>query len=136
MTQRKRTALIVANNREEAQLLVGAFTKAGHNGILHALADTTEAKRYLRGEGPFADRTKYPFPSLVILDDANGWGLMEWMRKEPDFMTVHAMILSRLRDLPNETRARELGAAFESHPQSAAEYAALAARIAEFWLLG
>ena len=134
MSSPKRTALIVADDALAG--LVKAFAKAGYDGAYRAVQTTTEAKQYLRGEGQFADRTTYHLPCLVILSDGKGWEIVEWLRKEPEFMTTYAMVLGTSRDLASETRARDLGVAFESRPQTPAEYDALAARIGEFWLLG
>src|SRR3982750_4867819 len=49
-------------------LLKRAFNKANVKADLHFVEDGEETLLYLKGEGKFADRKKYPFPDLLLLD--------------------------------------------------------------------
>ena len=49
--------------------------------------DGEEVISYLKGEGIYADREKYPFPILLLLDlkmpKINGFQVLEWLHTRP-----------------------------------------------------
>ena len=56
------------DDRLEGDLFVRALRKSGFENEVHVFTNTDEAKCYLRGDGQFANRARFPVPSLVILD--------------------------------------------------------------------
>jgi len=141
MTGREGTILIIDDDSAEAELIVRAFRKSGFDNPMHAVTDGDEAKKYLRGEGQYLDRKRFPFPRLVLLDHrmpgTSGWEVLQWFRKDPQFMQLVVVIFSGSHNPDDEKRALELGAnAFHIKPQSSEEYESVLKRVAEFWLLG
>ena len=50
------------------RLIEIAFTMLGIPNPIRVTSDGDDAIAYLRGEGDYADRTRYPLPFIVILD--------------------------------------------------------------------
>ena len=60
------TVLVADDDDNDMLLLQMAFKKAGHR--FFRVKDGVEAVAYLKGEGPFSDREKFPYPSCLLLD--------------------------------------------------------------------
>src|SRR5882724_6304936 len=69
---------------------------AGHT--VHAVHDGEEAICYLRGEGPFADRKKFPLPNIILTDlkmpRMNGFEFLSWVRKHPECRIIPVLMYS------------------------------------------
>ena len=70
---------------------------------------------YLQGEGLYADRAQFPFPSMVLLDlnmpGMNGFAVLDWLKQHPEFGDVPVVVLSGMVDMVGQvTRAYGQGA--------------------------
>ena len=63
-----RTILLVDDSEDDLLLMRIAFQKAGCTSPLQEVHGGEEAMAYLKGEGPYGDRTKFPLPAVVLLD--------------------------------------------------------------------
>jgi CheY-like chemotaxis protein len=106
--------LLVEDNKEDAFLFETALRKAGLVTTLHRTADGEEAINYLSGRGLFADRLRFPLPSLIFIDlkmpKVSGFDLLAWIQNEirPRFFSTIVLTGS---DLPQDkSRAAALGA--------------------------
>lgn len=72
-----------------------------------------QAIAYLKGEGQYADREKYPFPTLALLDIKiprySGLEVLEWIRSQTRLFGLPVLIFTSSRNLPDIRRAYELG---------------------------
>lgn len=86
MNPKQYTVLSVEDSDNDRLLLANAFRRLKHLRLAHCVADGAEAVTYLEGEGPYADRDKYPFPDLMLLDIKmpvmNGFELLRWMKHQ------------------------------------------------------
>lgn len=59
-----------------------------------------EAILYLSGKGAYADRTRYPLPTLVVLDinlpRKSGLEVLEWIRSRREFERLPVFMLTSL----------------------------------------
>ena len=66
--------------------------------------NSQEAILYLRGVGIYANRFRYPQPSILILDSLNPDGadleVLAWVRSEPEFADMPVLILCTERHSP------------------------------------
>ncbi|MDB6125464.1 MAG: two-component response regulator [Pedosphaera sp.] len=60
--------LIAEDDPNDVLLLQLALKKNGMEGSVQIVGDGQEAINYLRGEPPYNDRQKYPFPRLIYTD--------------------------------------------------------------------
>ncbi|MDB6068554.1 MAG: two-component system response regulator [Pedosphaera sp.] len=81
------TILVADDDLNDSFLLELAFAKACANTSLQFVRDGEAALAYIRGEGEFADREKFPFPSMLLLDlglpKMDGLEVLEALRSEP-----------------------------------------------------
>ena len=130
--------LVAEDNPDEAILLQRAFQKAGLEVRVHICTDGNEATDYLRGEKAFSDRTKYPFPNMVITDlkmpRCNGFELLERIQCEQPCSVYPRVVLSASAQDRDVTRAFEVGAScYLQKPARFEDLVQMVRKLCEFW---
>lgn len=131
---------MVDDNADDRFLLRRAFLKAGViNPILEAKSGR-EAIAYLNGEGEYADRDKFPLPSILLLDlhmpGTDGFGVLQWVRDKFTTGSLLIVVLSRLDEIKSINRAYALGAnSFLTKPGNPEEVDALIKSFHDYWML-
>src|SRR6185436_17018663 len=104
--------LLAEDDPDDVLLTQIAFDKARLANPLQVVRDGEEAIAYLRGEGKFADRQKYPLPILLLLDlkmpRTHGFQVLEWIRKQPKLGHLPVAVMTSSDHDPDATRAFEL----------------------------
>ena len=81
--------LVAEDSSNDFFMLEAAFSAAGFGHNLHRVRDGTEVIAYLKAESPFADRTLFPFPHLLILDvqmpKSCAFDVLRFLRERPNF---------------------------------------------------
>src|ERR1044071_5555269 len=84
--------LIVEDDVNDQFLMKTAFKKIGMDCPIYTVGDGTEAVAYLKGEGAYADRAKFRYPTLLTIDlkmpRMNGFELLAFLKQNPNFMVV------------------------------------------------
>lgn len=107
--------MLVAEDDENEQILLKrAFSTVDVHASLSFVKDGDEAVDYLGGIGPFADRERFPFPDLMLLDikmpKRDGFEVLEWARGEGGCKCLPVIVLSSSGREEDVQRAFELGA--------------------------
>ena len=124
----------------DAYFLQRAFSRSGIPVRLQFVRDGQEVLDYLRGEGPFADRSAHPMPHLVLLDlkmpRLDGFDVLEWIRKEPAFRHLMVVIFSSSDEPRDIGRAYTLGAnEYLVKPHSIEELNRLVGQFKRQWIV-
>jgi CheY-like chemotaxis protein len=108
-----RTILHIEDDPNDVLLLEHACRKMGVTCDIKRVADGEEGIQYLAGTGDFADRDRFPFPELILLDlkmpRLNGFDVLAWRREHEEFKTVPVIVLSSSNHEMDVKRAYELG---------------------------
>ena len=96
-------AILIAEDSEDyALILENAIKSLGWKNPVRMVHDGKEVINYLSGEGPYADRAAYPFPSVMFVDikmpQAGGFDVLRWIRDHPEQSVVPTMVLSTSDD--------------------------------------
>jgi PAS domain S-box-containing protein len=106
--------LLVEDSDDDAFLLRRQLQKAGVDVQLQVVSDGEEAIRYLAGEGEYADRDKFPLPSLVFLDlnlpRKSGLEVLTWVREQPSLHRLPVVVLTAAEEEGAIQKAFALGA--------------------------
>jgi len=82
------TILLVEDEPNDAVLVQIALQKIMPGVSLPVVSDGVQAVEYLKGTGPYADRSLYPFPDVVLLDLnlplMDGFEVLRWIRQQPE----------------------------------------------------
>jgi CheY-like chemotaxis protein len=113
----KAETILLAEDDSDDVLFIGmAFEQAGFKSPVVAVSDGEQAIEYLKGDGRYADRARFPNPTLMVLDlhlpRANGFEVLEWIRARPEWVTLPIIILTSSISGADMKRAYDLGANF------------------------
>jgi DNA-binding response OmpR family regulator len=131
------TVLLVEDDLNDVELMSVAFAQAASPFSLVSVSHGGEAIQYLAGEGEYADRERFPGPSLILLDlrlpYVDGFEVLRWMRKQSAAKMPPVVVLSYTRLEEDYRLVRQLGAIrFEIKPIDFLGAIALVERLAEF----
>ena len=134
------TVLLAEDDPDDVLLTEIAFEKARLVNPLQVVRDGEEAIAYLKGEGRYADRRKYPMPILLLLDlkmpKMSGFQVLSWLRSRPDLRHLPVAVMTSSDHDPHAAWAYELGAdSYLIKPPNAETLLALVQRLHAYWLI-
>jgi DNA-binding response OmpR family regulator len=112
----QKTFLLVEDDAYDVLFLQTEFGKAPVNLDLHVVSDGVVARRYLEGQGEYADREKHPVPDVILVDlrlsRVDGFEFLEWLRsRSPGRQRLIPVIVPSSLGQPEDVlRAYTLGA--------------------------
>ena len=100
-----------------------------------------EAVKYLKGEPPYSDRTKYPVPDIVLLDlkmpFMSGFEVLHWIRQRPGLKRLPVIILTSSVQDSDARAAYEAGAnSYLVKPTDFNELVDSIKNLGDFWFDG
>jgi CheY-like chemotaxis protein len=114
MSSEKEVILLADDDENDIALFERAFQQADIKNPLHIVRDGEEAIAYLAGKGKFADRIRFPLPTLLLLDlkmpRKNGFEVLQWVRQHPTLKALRVLVLTVSSDIRDVNRAYQLGA--------------------------
>ncbi len=124
------TILMVDDSEDNIYLLRAAFQMAKCDHPLQEVHNGEEAIAYLKGEGAYGDRSKFPLPTVMLLDlnmpKKSGYDVLAWVRAQPGLKRLAVMILTSSIRMEDVERCFDLGAtSFLVKPISLDELAAM-----------
>jgi CheY-like chemotaxis protein len=134
-----KTILVVEDSDDDVFLLSRAFKSADLISPLLRAANGQEAIDYLSGKGDYADRAKFPFPSLVLLDIKmpfiSGFEVLSWVRQQTGFGALPIVVFTTSDQECDVKRAYAAGAnAYLVKPAQLEACEHLARLIKQFWI--
>jgi CheY-like chemotaxis protein len=107
--------LHVEDDQNDVLLVQRAFQKLKILSPIHHVPNGDAATEYLLGTGQFADRRKFPFPALMMLDLKlplrGGLELLGWLRKQgAPLRRLPVVVFTSSNQMCDINRAYELGA--------------------------
>jgi two-component system response regulator len=130
--------LQVEDDPNDVFLLQHAMKNAGVVNPIQVATDGQQAIDYLKGDGKFADREKFPLPCVVLLDlklpYLTGLEVLKWIRQQPGVGWIVIFLTASGQDA-DIASAYRLGAnAFLTKPSEANKLLTMAKAIKDFWL--
>ena len=114
MTIEDPIVLIVDDSENDILLMRTVFGRAGFVQPLRFARDGEHAIAYLRGDGVYGNRKRFPLPTVMLLDlnmpRKNGFEVLEWIRQQPTLKRLRVYILSASSRPEDIERTYDLGA--------------------------
>ncbi len=112
MNTKQNTILLVEDDPKYILLVQRAVHKANLSISLQLVKDVETAYRYLSAQNCFADRERYPLPTLIMtnikLPDRPGLELVAWVRQQPKLKSLPVVVLSSSKEVREADNAKEL----------------------------
>lgn len=132
--------LLVEDDPDQIVLIQRAFMEAKLVNPLRVVRDGAEAIDYLSGAGGFADRTRHPLPSLILLDlrlpKKSGLEVLEWLRGDPTLKNTPVVVLTSSSERADIDKAYALGVnAYLVKPVRFADLLELVKGVGMYWMI-
>ncbi|MFN7140838.1 MAG: response regulator [Limisphaerales bacterium] len=136
----KLNVLLAEDSEDDVLMFKRALGRCGIVYTLYVASDGREAIDYLRGEGKFADRGVYPFPTLLILDikmpRLSGMDVLQWLHDHEECSVIPTIVLSSSALSADIKKAYRLAAnAYFTKPNSPEELCDMVKLILSYWKL-
>jgi CheY-like chemotaxis protein len=132
------TILQVEDDPNDIFLLQHAMKKVGLTNPVHVATNGRQAIEYLSGAGKFANREKFPLPSLVLLDlklpFVMGLEVLKWIRHQPGPAPIVLLLTASAEEVDIATAYRLGANGFLTKPSTAGKLEDMAKAIKDFWL--
>jgi CheY-like chemotaxis protein len=135
---RSGTILLAEDDQDDALLLTVGLLQAGYRNPISVVTDGEQAIQYLKGEGSYANRAKFPIPMLMFLDIKmpciDGFEVLQWIRSRPEWRHLPVIILTSSYYGAEIERAYDIGAnSFLTKPADFQEYVAALKHVGKYW---
>jgi len=106
--------MIVDDDPDDLILIERSFRKIGVKDPIHTINGGREAIAYMIGEGKYADRSLYAYPTFIITDlkmpGTDGFAVLEHLKNNPGWAVIPTVVLTSSTDLDDIKKAYMLGA--------------------------
>jgi len=108
--------LLVEDEEAHAQLTKRAIRKAGNANRIDVAYDGEEALDYLFNNGKYADKSKYPYPGLILLDiklpGIDGIEVLQKIKQDPNLKKIPVIMLT------TSEREEDIARSYDYHANS------------------
>lgn len=112
----KQRILLIEDNDNDALFVGRALKEVGFKHAPNRVTDGQQASAYLAGECPYEDRSRYPFPALVLLDlqlpRRQSFDVLRWIGRQP-FSRMLAVVV-----LTNSSMSKDIALAYRLEARS------------------
>jgi CheY-like chemotaxis protein len=111
---RESLILVVEDQADDRALIEMALRENGVTCPIQLVNNGEEAIRYMMGEGKYADRAQYPYPSFTLTDlkmpEGDGFMVLEHLQANPEWAIIPTVVLTSSEDPDDIKQAYSLGA--------------------------
>jgi len=108
------TIMVVDDDPSDLMLIERAFRSIGVKDPIHTINGGLEAIAYMMGEGKYADRSVYAYPTFITTDlkmpGADGFAVLQHLKNNPEWAVIPTVVLTGSADLDDIKKAYMLGA--------------------------
>jgi CheY-like chemotaxis protein len=132
--------LLVEDNRMDVELTLDAFREGKLANIVHVARDGQQALDYMFDVGPYADRTQYPLPDLILLDlklpRIDGHEVLQRLKATPVVKRIPVIVLTSSKEEGDRALSYDSGAnSYLVKPVSFDGFLEVVRKVHDYWLV-
>ncbi len=133
------TIIMADDDPDDCLLMKDAFEEQSLTDCLRVVEDGEELLEYLRLQGPYGDRKRFPPPDLIILDlnmpRKDGRTVLREIKADPQLKRIPVVIFTTSREREDINRSYDLGASsFIVKPVSYQDLKEVVKTLNQYWL--
>jgi CheY-like chemotaxis protein len=133
------TIMVVDDDSNDLIFIERSFRAIGVKDPIHTVTGGRQAIAYMMGEGRFADRAKYAYPTFITTDlkmpDADGFTVLEHLKNNPEWAVIPTVVLTASCDPDDIKKAYMLGASsYHVKPNSTEELRHQLKVLHDYWV--
>jgi CheY-like chemotaxis protein len=133
------TILVIDDDPNDLFLIERGFRKIGVTDPIQCVRGGREAIAYMMGEGKYADRKQYAYPTFITTDlkmpDVDGLAVLDHLKNNPEWAVIPTIVLTGSRDLDDIKKAYMLGASsYHVKPESSEALRMQLKILHEYWM--
>jgi CheY-like chemotaxis protein len=133
------TILLIDDDATDLIFTERSFRAIGVTDPIHAINGGREAIAYMQGDGIYADRDKYAYPTFIATDlkmpGTDGFAVLAHLQATPEWAVIPTVVLTSSRDLDDIKRAYMLGASsYHVKPGSLVKLRELIRKLHDYWM--
>lgn len=133
------TILLVDDDVDFLMFVERAFRQNGVTSPIHKVHDGAEAIAYMMGEGKYADRKTYEYPTFIMTDlkmpRADGYTVLQHLKGNPEWAIIPTVVFSSSADLDDIKKSYMLGASsYHVKPPSMGELRQRLDILHKYWM--
>jgi len=133
------TILAIDDDSNYLMLLEHVWRSTGTNNRIQCVGGGDKAVDYLKGEGEYSDRSRFPYPGLITLDlkmpHGDGFSVLQHLKSRPERQVVPTAILTGSAEPDDVKKAYLLGAScYHVKPNAYGDLGKLLKMILDYWL--
>ena len=130
--------LLIEDSRMDVELTLDAFREARLANTIRVASTGQAALDYLFGYGPYADRTTYPLPNLILLDlklpGIDGHMVLRQIKGTPELKRLPVIILTSSKEEGDRALSYDNGAnSYLVKPVSFAGFLDVVRQLEDYW---
>lgn len=133
------TILVVEDDKNDQILIERGFRAVGVASPIHVVGEGAEAIAYMMGEGKFADREKFAYPTFIMTDlkmpKVDGFAVLEFLKGNPEWAIIPTVVFSASSDCDDIKKSYMLGASsYHVKPHGFEELKIQLSALHAYWL--
>jgi CheY-like chemotaxis protein len=108
------TILAIDDSEDDQALITRAFRMNGVTCPINWASSGEEAIAYLKGDGQFSDRSRFPYPTFIMTDlkmpGGDGFSVLQHLKSTPEWAVIPTVVFTASADLDDIKRSYMLGA--------------------------
>ena len=139
MKKSHNTILIVDDDPHDRAFIESSFRAIGVSDPIHTVNGGQEAIAYMLGEGKYADRRTYAYPTFITIDlkmsGKDGFAVLEHLKNNPEWAIIPTVVLTASRLNIELMESYKLGVnSYVIKPADARKFQEAVATLAHYWL--
>jgi CheY-like chemotaxis protein len=130
--------LVIDDDENDLMMIERAFRQNGIGDVIRCLDSGEKGIAYIKGDGEYADRSRFPYPAVVMTDlkmpGIDGFAVLQYLKEHPRWKMIPVLVFSSSADADDIKRSYAMGAScYLEKPSEPGKLRELLKLFYDFW---